>query len=119
MLDNQIWDYLNKLVCTPVSTDNAEAVPGLRVWPNPATDGWNLQADVAIERAELYASDGRRVRVFEGTGVSNLRLDAVGLPAGVYGLRVFSGDKSSFNQSSFRKLIPLINPQTDEHHPRF
>ncbi len=93
VLDNQIWDYLNKLVCTPVSTDNAEAVPGLRVWPNPATDGWNLQADVAIERAELYASDGRRVRVFEGTGVSNLRLDAVGLPAGVYGLRVFSGDK--------------------------
>lgn len=93
VLDNQIWDYLNKLVCTPVGTGEVNAVPNLRVWPNPATDGWNIEADAPIERVELFAGDGRMFRAFDGTGASNLWLDAFGLPPGVFCLRAFFGNR--------------------------
>lgn len=93
VLDNQIWDYLNKLVCTPVGTGEVKVVPNLRVWPNPATYGWNIEADAPVERVELYASDGRLLRAYDGTGASNLWLDAVGLPPGVYCLRAFIGNQ--------------------------
>jgi len=93
VLDNQIWNYLNQLVCAPVGTDEAGGVPGLRVWPNPATDGWNVAADGAIERVELYAADGRLVQVMASFNKLTLRLDGPGLPAGMYWIRVFSPDK--------------------------
>lgn len=89
VLDNQIWDYLNKLVCTPVGTEEAGAVPGLRVWPNPTVDGWNIAAEVAVERVELYSTTGQLVRQMPASGTTNVRLDGAGLPAGVYWLRVY------------------------------
>jgi len=93
VLDNQIWDYLNKLVCTPVGTDEAESVPGLRIWPNPTTDGWNIEADMAMERVELYATDGRLVRQAAARDNTFVRMECVGLPEGMYWLRVFGRHK--------------------------
>jgi len=89
VLDNQIWDYLNKLVCTPTATAEARAIFSLRIWPNPAVDGWNITADAAIERVELYAADGRLVRAMDGLNTTNFRLEAAGVPEGVYWLRVY------------------------------
>ncbi|MFN0013786.1 MAG: serine hydrolase [Saprospiraceae bacterium] len=93
VLDNQIWDYLNKLVCTPTNTGEADEMAGLRVWPNPASDGWSIAAEEAIEWVELYTVDGRLLRSIAGLGGTNVRLEASNLPAGVYWLRVFGDGK--------------------------
>ncbi|MBK9338481.1 MAG: serine hydrolase [Lewinellaceae bacterium] len=88
ILDNEIWAYLNQLVCTPVSTEEGDADSGVRVWPNPAADGWNIAADGMIQRVELYAANGRLVQAVEGVHSANIRLEASGLPAGIYAVQV-------------------------------
>lgn len=88
VLDNQIWEYLNKLVCTPVSATEMNGGIALRIWPNPASDYWHIEAPAGIERVELYASDGRLVRSFAGNNAAMLRINAGGLTPGVYVARV-------------------------------
>jgi CubicO group peptidase (beta-lactamase class C family) len=91
VLDNEIWAYLNQLVCTPVSTDETAIATGVRIWPNPAAEGWNIVADAAIERVELYAADGRLVQTIEGLNTTNFWLEASELPAGMYVAQVRIG----------------------------
>jgi CubicO group peptidase (beta-lactamase class C family) len=91
VLDNEIWAYLNQLVCTPVSTAESNPGDGVRVWPNPAVDGWNIEAKDAIERVELFAADGRLVQTIERLNTTNFWLETSKLPAGMYVVQVRIG----------------------------
>ena len=61
----------------------------LRIWPNPATEGWRIQSDGPVERVEIYDVRGVLVRSASGSG-SEVWVDAAGLPSGVFGVKVQS-----------------------------
>ena len=87
--DNDLWKYLNLLVCNPVGT--SEPVTGaLRIWPNPATEGWRIQSDGPVEQVELYDVRGVLVRSAFGSGSNEVWVNAAGLSSGVFGVKVQS-----------------------------
>ncbi len=87
--DNDLWKYLNQLVCNPVGATEAVA-SALRIWPNPATEGWSIQSDGPMEQLELYDVRGVLVRSKLGMGSTEFWLDGAGLPAGIFNLKVQS-----------------------------
>ena len=88
--DNDLWKYLNQLVCNPVGT--SEAVPGpLRIWPNPATEGWRIRSDGPVEQVEVYDVRGVLLHTISGNGSPEVWVDGTGWPAGVFNLKVSSG----------------------------
>lgn len=91
--DNVMWDYLNKLTCSPSSAGETPGLPGLRVYPNPSPGGWTVEAPEAIERLELYRTDGRLVREYRDLNTSSFFVEAGQFPPGAYLIRVYSGDK--------------------------
>ncbi len=89
VFDNALWDYLNKLTCTPTITTETTA-PQLRVFPNPATDGWQMECSTSVDRIEILTLQGRLVQSVETQGVSSLWITADGLPTGVLIAKVFT-----------------------------
>ena len=88
--DNTLWNYLNQLVCKPTHTSE---VPGnqLRIWPNPASEGWNIEVPAPIEWVEVYDSQGHLVRSATGNGTTTCQLEAAGLPTGIFAVKIFVG----------------------------
>jgi len=92
ILDNVMWDYLNQLVCAPVST--SEVVENqIKIWPNPAADGWQIESAEPVERIEVFDLQGRMLRSLTGNDSTAFWLDAAGLLEGVFVLKVFAGEK--------------------------
>lgn len=87
--DNELWEHLNALTCLPSATQ-APSLTQLRVWPNPASDGWQLQTDAAIRRIELCDAQGRLVRTRDADAATSFFMDAAGLPDGVFSLRAYT-----------------------------
>jgi len=90
--DNEMWKRINQLVCSPVSAPEA-ANGALRISPNPASEGWRVQSDEPVERAELYDLRGALLRSVSGDGSAEIWLDGTGLAAGIFTLKVWSGGK--------------------------
>lgn len=97
VLDNQIWDYLNKLVCTPTSTDEAGEIAGFQVLPNPAATHVDITCpECPVDsplRAGLYNAQGRLVRTERQATGSLFRIAVGDLPAGFYALQLWSGER--------------------------
>ncbi len=87
--DNDLWKYLNQLICSSVGTDEA-VVGSLRIWPNPATEGWSIQSAGPVEQVELYDVRGVLVRSAFGSGSNEVWVNAAGLSSGVFGVKVQS-----------------------------
>ncbi|MGB2129132.1 MAG: T9SS type A sorting domain-containing protein [Flavicella sp.] len=76
---------------TQTLASEANAVAGLSVYPNPASDVVNVSAAESIEAVSLVNALGQTVAApFNGSSV-----DVAGLPNGVYILTVVAGGKSS------------------------
>jgi CubicO group peptidase (beta-lactamase class C family) len=90
--DNDLWGYLNQLVCSPSAT--FEPASGhLQVVPNPArASGWSISADRTIDRVVVYDTLGRLVRAANGDG-TGCEVSGEGMPAGVYYATVYSGNQ--------------------------
>ncbi|MBK8965875.1 MAG: serine hydrolase [Saprospiraceae bacterium] len=95
VFDNAMWDYLNKLTCSPTKV-NAPDTAGIsvRIWPNPTVDSWTISAPAQIEQVELCTLDGRLINVFQGQHSNTLQVNTTGLSAGRYLVRIFSGGKA-------------------------
>ncbi len=92
LFDNAMWGYLNQLVCSPTSTD--EVIDSqLKIWPNPASDGWWLESGTAVERVDIYDTQGRLLQSVDGNSQTGLWINADGLPEGVFAARVFGDGK--------------------------
>ena len=98
--DNAMWSYLNQLVCVPTSV--SEAIDNqIKIFPNPAADGWQIESTEAIEQIEIFDLQGKMLRTslyspgdFESPGELARWLDATGLPEGVFVLKVLAGGKT-------------------------
>ncbi len=85
--DNAMWGYLNQLVCN--SSPVIEQLAGeLKISPNPAVDGWQIEAGSPINDVAVYDVAGRLLREVSGNNNFKLWLDGQGLPSGVLVLKV-------------------------------
>ncbi len=81
IFDNILWDYLNKLTCTPTATTEVSD-PQLRIYPNPATDGWQIESLTTVDRVEIYDLQGRLLQT-NRVDSAGFRIPADGLPTGI------------------------------------
>lgn len=94
ILDNVMWGYLNQLVCAPTSLDDIQE-SGIRIWPNPAVDAWQIESEAPVEQVEIFDVQGKRLRLVTGDNSTAFRLDAAGLPAGMLVLKITAGGRAS------------------------
>jgi len=82
-----------------LGTAQIEPLNGFRLFPNPTVDQWTIsnssQSDFNVC---LYDLQGKQLRAAQGTGLSTLTINASDLPAGVYALRITSGDQSQMQR---------------------
>ena len=82
-----------------------ESIPagGIRLFPNPATDEVQLQSEVPLHELELFDMFGRRLRHQQLEGDQSTVIPRRNLPAGVYLLRMRSGERSATRQIIWSK----------------
>lgn len=98
VFDNQLWGYLNQLVCTPTATTEANENL-LQIWPNPSSNGWNIRSEEPIDRVEMYDLRGALISSLATTGQSDIWI-APAREAGVFMVKIVAG-KNVF----WRKLM--------------
>ena len=97
LFDNALWDYLNQLVCAPSATTGPTEAP-VKIWPNPASAGWHIEAGAALERVEIFDLQGKLLRTVAGNGTARLWLDATILPEGVLVLKIWEEGKVNWGK---------------------
>ncbi|MEO6036777.1 MAG: serine hydrolase, partial [Saprospiraceae bacterium] len=87
--DNALWDYLNKLTCAPSATQEA-GPQSVLIFPNPATDGWQMESLTAVERVEIFDAQGRLLKQVMINHANTFWISASGLPEGAVVMRVLA-----------------------------
>ncbi len=87
--DNDLWDCLNKLTCAASPTTEVVANQ-VHIFPNPATDGWQVESEVAIERADIFNAQGRLVQSVLTNNVTSFWINAAAWPIGIYAVKIFA-----------------------------
>ncbi len=81
--NNDIWQYLNAVICAPAGMEGRDTPSVLLMHPNPTSEQVELRTDgVEIREVLLTGSDGRRYVVALNGGW----VDVSGLAAGLYHL---------------------------------
>ena len=70
----------------------------MKIAPNPASAGWQIESPAGINRVEVYDMQGRLLLGMEANGASALRVDGEGLPVGVLLLKVCSADRVRYSR---------------------
>jgi CubicO group peptidase (beta-lactamase class C family) len=77
--NNDIWEYLNGVICTPTGVGSTLASEGPSAWPNPTTGSlWIDDLDLH-STVQLTAPDGRMWSLSPSAGSLDLTKFAVGL----------------------------------------
>ena len=88
-----------KYAAIPLSTDELSLMNALRVTPNPTSDLWTIsnsnQSDFSVL---LFDLQGKQLLAAQSQGQSALTINASDLPAGIYALRITSGDQSQMQR---------------------
>lgn len=87
LFDNALWDYLNQLECSGVSSIDLPDEPEVIV-PNPASLHWTISGETAPDRVEVYDACGRLLQTLHHTGT----VPASALPGGIYWLKITRGE---------------------------
>ena len=84
-LNEDIWQYLNKLKCNPVGISENRINSRMDIYPNPVSNTLSLDMGaVLIERLEVYSIDG--TLIYSAMNHSN-NLDVSGFDEGIYIIR--------------------------------
>lgn len=59
LLNDQIWEYINKLDCSSTGTQNIVSTAKIQMYPNPTNSILNVSSDVRIEKIEIWDVQGR------------------------------------------------------------
>ena len=102
VFDNQLWLYLNQLVCLPTSSAGPSLSTEVKIYPNPSSgDGWNIYVEhAAFEQAQLFDASGRLQWRAEIEKTNQVQVHAGSLPVGVYYL--------SLQSRGQRQIVKLV-----------
>ncbi len=89
-LNNEIWDYINKLNCNTVSTteEALDGKVGIRIFPNPSQEVINVQTDYLIPGDQyciVYDQSGAVVYKAK-VSANNFQITIADLTKGIYSL---------------------------------
>lgn len=92
LYNDQIWQYLNAVVCTSTSVSEAGEGTLLQAYPNPATDRLEVRMDPVPVGGKLSVLDALgRVVLTQQVSSDRTWLDVSGLNAGSYTVVLHSG----------------------------
>jgi CubicO group peptidase (beta-lactamase class C family) len=81
VFNNEIWQYLNAVICLPTSVDAPHRANVLAIYPNPASDQITVSMAGAIpQRITVRGADGREYLSVQQLG----KVDTSLLPPGTY-----------------------------------
>ncbi len=84
--DNELWEYINALECTPSSLIDLHQNNAWSLFPNPANDFIQIESKSGLEILEIS--------IFDGSGrlvkreMNGKKLDVEELPIGIYAARI-------------------------------
>jgi CubicO group peptidase (beta-lactamase class C family) len=83
--NNEIWQHLNAVVCTPTAVEGTKNDDTIILYPNPVKDGLTIALPAGISVADVRILDavGRTVYQQQMSG-TNAEVDTRALPAGSY-----------------------------------
>jgi hypothetical protein len=89
LFSNDIWKYLNQIICSPATAIHSPENPSsIQVYPNPATDIIHIQTNEPLLNCRLFDLTGRVV--LEST---NTLLHTQTLSRGWYHLEITTNSK--------------------------
>jgi CubicO group peptidase (beta-lactamase class C family) len=88
--DNQLWAYLNALVCKPLSTTYGSENPEVHIWPNPASTAWNIESEHPIMQIEIFDVQGKLQHVLQDVNTTTCQVASASLPAGQFYIRIYT-----------------------------
>ena len=89
-VDSMVQTFLYSFVCAPTAVREVAAAASPKIFPNPAHNMVNVEWTTPIDNVQLVDMFGRQVRRLSLGGVSNTSIDVLGLPTGIYFLRITS-----------------------------
>jgi len=102
------YDYINEVptfqyfenITSPLSNKNISSTLSIEVFPNPANDVIQINAEMDIATIEIYNTLGQLVIIENG---NNNHLSVNDLSTGMYTIKIIS-DRGDFGISKFQKL---------------
>lgn len=89
--NDEIWQYLNSVLCPLNGIASKEHSGLLQAWPNPARESLELQLAPLLIRGELQVLDALgRVVITQQVSIERERIDVSGLKAGSYMIALHS-----------------------------
>lgn len=85
LLNDQIWQYINALVCQTEGLAENHVPQTLLLYPNPAKHLLNVQSSAAVMEVRCYDALGQEV-LRTHPGAASFQLNLNDLPAGMYSL---------------------------------
>ena len=92
---DKVYTTSTALTFSAVKVNEYNEINLFQVYPNPTSDWFLIQhkSQAPIDEVILYASNGNMVRRFENLTSQGDKLSASGLPAGVYYLKIATGNR--------------------------
>ena len=88
--DNQLWQRIMALECTTAVEETGLDMPDLKVFPNPTTEGLQINSSLPIRELRLFDIHGRLIRIMAGSGTGRQFVNRSALSSGVYHLQVMT-----------------------------
>lgn len=96
LFNDEIWERINDLTCTPVAVEPLLSPNQLRCYPNPVLDILNIEIpnSVGLEASQLSVFDFRGNQLLQLEPNQHLiKLDMSGFPQGAYFIKMQIGEK--------------------------
>lgn len=99
LLNNAIWEYVNKLKCNPTSVDyQILGNTRVQVFPNPVDDVLNIQSNRRISQVKIFNIQGRLEKSEKFANLTSVHFSIQDLSAGLYFIQLRLGDNSTITK---------------------
>jgi CubicO group peptidase (beta-lactamase class C family) len=89
LYNDQIWQYLNAVICASTGIDAHDRANNMTIYPNPASDQLSVSVAGSIPRqVRVLSTDGRACLSVQQLGL----LDTASLPPGTYMVEAIGAD---------------------------
>jgi hypothetical protein len=89
LLNDNIWEYINDLVCNPTAI-NSQKLSGnlVQLYPNPANNLVNLTSQSVIVKTEIYNQQGQIVHIANNSN-KQITIEISDLNVGLYFIKSY------------------------------
>lgn len=100
LLNDTIWQKMNRLVCNPTSTNILNQEKNITIYPNPANESITIKYENQYFNVELYNIIGNKIST-KSSCLNSEIINTKDLKSGVYFLKILSDNK----QINIQKIV--------------